>query len=113
MYCKHGRIPFLYLGLSIGGDPRKLQFWYMLVKRIHRRLSRWKCKILSLGGRLVLLKFVLLSIPVYFLSLFKDPSGIISTLDSFFFLGGGEDFRKLSWIKWDIICLKKENGGLG
>ena len=25
--CKVGKIPFLYLGLSIGGDPRRLSFW--------------------------------------------------------------------------------------
>jgi len=24
--CKHSRVPFLYLGLPIGGDPRKLRF---------------------------------------------------------------------------------------
>jgi len=28
-------------------------------------------------------------------------------------LGGCEDFRKLSWIKWDIVCLERENGDLG
>jgi len=25
--CKLGKLPFLYLGLPIGGDPRKLKFW--------------------------------------------------------------------------------------
>jgi len=84
MHCKHGRILFLYLGLPIGGDPRKLHFWQPLVERIRRWLSGWKCENLSLGGRLVLLKSVLSSIPVYFLSFFKAPSGIISTLDSLF-----------------------------
>ena len=118
MNCKHGRIPFLYVGLPIGGDPRKLQFSYLLVERIRSRLSGWKCKNLSLGCRLVLLKPVLSSIPIYFLSFFIAPSCIISTLNSlfnnFFFGGrgggggGGEDFRKLSWIKWDTICLKGE-----
>jgi hypothetical protein len=24
MRCKHGRLPFMYLGLPIGGDPRKI-----------------------------------------------------------------------------------------
>jgi hypothetical protein len=24
LHCKHGRLPFLYLGLPIGGDPRKI-----------------------------------------------------------------------------------------
>jgi len=90
MHCKHGWIPFLYLGLPIGGDPRKLQFWYLLVERIRRRLSGWKCKNLFLGGRLVLLKFVLSSILVYFLSFFKASSCIISTLDSIFFFFLGE-----------------------
>ena len=59
MHCKHGRILFLYLGLPIGDDPRKLQFWQPLVEGICSRLSGWKCKNLSLGGRLVLLKSVM------------------------------------------------------
>jgi len=104
------------LGLPIGGDPRKHQFWCPLVDRIRNRLSGWKCKNLSLGGRLVLLKSVLSSVPIYFLSFFKAPSGIISSLGSIFskfFWEGGEDVRKISWIKWDNICLQIENGGLG
>jgi len=28
-------------------------------------------------------------------------------------LGGREDFRKMSLIKWDMLCLERENGGLG
>ncbi|GAU47989.1 hypothetical protein TSUD_272340 [Trifolium subterraneum] len=73
--CKHGRLPFLYLGLPIGGDARKLQFWYPLVDKIRNRLSGWKRKHLSMGGRLILLKSVLSSMPVYFLSFFKAPAG--------------------------------------
>ena len=87
-----------------------------MVDSIRKRLSGWKCKNLSLGGRLILLKFVLSAIPVYFLSFFKAPSGIISSLDSIFSkkkLGGGEDVRKIAWIKWDNICLQRDNGGLG
>ncbi|GAU29337.1 hypothetical protein TSUD_227080 [Trifolium subterraneum] len=114
--CKHGRLPFLYLGLPIGGDARKLQFWYPLVDKIRNRLSGWKCKHLSMGGRLILLKSVLSSMPVYFLSFFKAPAGIISSLNSIFcqFLwGGSEENQKMVWIKWDSVCLNKKNGGLG
>jgi hypothetical protein len=28
-------------------------------------------------------------------------------------LGGGEDNRKISWIRWNTVCLHKEFGGLG
>ncbi|GAU43299.1 hypothetical protein TSUD_389980 [Trifolium subterraneum] len=116
MCCKYGQLPFLYLGLPIGGDPRKLNFWYPLVVRIRNRLSGWKCKNLSIGGRLILLKSVLSSIPVYYLSFFSAPSGIISSLDSIFchfFWGGCEDNRKIAWVNWETVCLRKEVGGLG
>ena len=72
--CKVGSIPFMYLGLPIGGNARRLSFWEQLINRFKSRLSVWKLKHLSLGGRLVLLKSVLSSLPVYALSFFKAPS---------------------------------------
>jgi len=114
--CKVGKIPFLYLGLSIGGDPRKLAFWEPVVATIKTRLTGWQSRLLSYGGRFVLLKYVLTSLPVYALSFFKAPSGIISLIESIFknfFWGGSEDNRKISWIAWSFICLPKEYGGLG
>ncbi|CAJ2638568.1 unnamed protein product [Trifolium pratense] len=114
--CKVGKIPFLYLGLQIGGDPRRLSFWEPMLIRIKNRLSGWKSRFLSFGGRLVLLKSVLTSLPVYTLSFFKAPSGTISSIESLFikfFWGGCEDSRKISWVNWNSICLSKESGGLG
>jgi len=102
MKCKHGHIPFLYPGLLIGGDPRKIHVWYPLVERIRSWLSGWKSMNFSLRGCLILLKHMLSSIPVYFLSFLKPPSGIIYSLYSIFrtfFSGGCEDSRKMSWIK--------------
>jgi len=82
--CRTGSIPFLYLGLPICGDSRKLSFWKSVVDRIRARLSVWNNRFLSFGGRLVLLKSVLSSLPVYFLSFYKAPTGIISSIESFF-----------------------------
>ncbi|GAU26413.1 hypothetical protein TSUD_278580 [Trifolium subterraneum] len=72
--CKVGKIPFLYLGFSIGGNPRRLGFWDPVLTRFKTRLSGWKSRFLCFGGRLVLLMFVLTSLPVYALSFFKAPS---------------------------------------
>ncbi|XP_039688276.1 uncharacterized protein [Medicago truncatula] len=71
--CKVGKIPFMYLGLPIGGNPRRLSFWDPVVNKIKSRLSGWNSRFLSFGGRLVLLKAVLTSLPVYALSFFKAP----------------------------------------
>ncbi|CAJ2647682.1 unnamed protein product [Trifolium pratense] len=73
--CKVGKIPFIYLGLPIGGDSRHLGFWKPVMDRLKNRLSGWKSRFLSFGGRLVLIKSVLTSLPVYALCFFKAPSG--------------------------------------
>lgn len=70
MNCRRGSILFVYLGLPIGGDSRSLSFW--------------NNKFLSFGGRLILLKSVMSSLPIYFLSFFKVPAGIISSIESIF-----------------------------
>ncbi|MCH80227.1 cysteine-rich receptor-like protein kinase [Trifolium medium] len=104
--CKVGSLPFYYLGLPIGADPRKIRTWEPVINSLRKRLLSWKNRALSMGGRLVLLKSVLTALPIYFLSFFKAPSGIISLIESLFknFLwGGSEEAKKIHW----------ENGGGG
>ena len=80
--CKVGKIPFLYLGLPIGGNPCRLLFWEPVVNRIKTRLSGWHSRYLSFGGWLILLKSILTAFHVYALSFFKALSGIISSIES-------------------------------
>lgn len=80
--CKVGSLPFTYLGLPIGGNPRRLSFWEPMVNRIKSRLPSWQSRFLSFGGRLILVKSVLSALPVYALSFFKVPAGTISSIDS-------------------------------
>lgn len=58
-----GKVPFVYLGHPIGGDPRMLSLWDPVLNTIKSRLSRWQSWFLSFGGRLILLKSVLTSLP--------------------------------------------------
>lgn len=69
--CKVGRVPFLYLRLPIGENPRRLSTWAPVVEKVRKRLSSWRSKSLSFGGRIVLLKSVLTALSNYFLSFFK------------------------------------------
>ena len=48
--CKVGYIPFMYPGLPIGGNARRLNVWDPLIKRINTRLPGWSSRYLSLGG---------------------------------------------------------------
>jgi hypothetical protein len=81
--CRVGKVPFLYLGLPIGGDSRRLGFWEPVLARIRNKLSGWKSRFLSFGGRLILLKSVLTSLRVYALSFFKAPQVLSLLLNLF------------------------------
>jgi hypothetical protein len=47
--CEVGKVPFLYLGLFIGGDLRRLLFWEPILNRIKNRLYSWNEACISLG----------------------------------------------------------------
>ncbi|GJX37277.1 putative RNA-directed DNA polymerase, eukaryota, reverse transcriptase zinc-binding domain protein, partial [Tanacetum coccineum] len=53
--CDHGSIPFMYLGLPAGKRMRFSDGWNVVVNRFRDRLSSWKSKSLSIGGRLTLI----------------------------------------------------------
>ena len=70
--CNTMRIPFKYLGLEVGGNPRKVQFWEPVVNKVSARLSTWKGRCLSMAGRICLIKSVFTSIPLFYLSWFQQ-----------------------------------------
>ncbi|RHN54844.1 putative RNA-directed DNA polymerase [Medicago truncatula] len=73
MNCREGALPFKYLGLPVGANPRRLSTWEPLLDCLNIRLNSWGNKYVSLGGRVVLLNAVLNAIPIFYLSFFKLP----------------------------------------
>ncbi|XP_071689041.1 uncharacterized protein [Rutidosis leptorrhynchoides] len=113
--CNMGSFPFSYLGMPIGNNMSKKEAWNPVIEKFNKRLSDWKARTLSFGGRLPLLKSVLSSLPLYFFSLFRAPSSVIILLENLrrkFFWGGTGNDTKLSWVKWDTILLPYREGGL-
>ena len=68
--CDVDMVPFTYLG-AIGKNMQRVVAWKSLLDRFHKRLCNWKAKMLSIGGRLTLVKSVLRSLGIYYMSLFK------------------------------------------
>ncbi|GJZ25676.1 RNA-directed DNA polymerase, eukaryota [Tanacetum coccineum] len=66
-----------------------------------------------LGGRLTLLKSVLGSIAIYYMSIFKTPIAVIKELEVIrnkFFLGADADANKMTWVKWNKVMASKKDG---
>ncbi|GJU74227.1 putative RNA-directed DNA polymerase, eukaryota, reverse transcriptase zinc-binding domain protein [Tanacetum coccineum] len=113
--CIAGDIPFNYLGLPIGSNMKSIASWKTLVDRFHMRLSSWKANLLSIGGRLTLIKSVLGSLGIYYLSIFRAPESVLQDLERIranFFWGGNKDKNKMAWVKWPIILNSFDKGGL-
>ena len=115
--CIHSRPPFTYLGFPLGDHMNRCFSWKPVVKKIENRLASWKAKILSRAGRLTLIKSVLNSLPVYYMSMFKMPKAIalkiVKLQRRFFWCGSNGDKMGCPMVKWSDIQLSREMGGLG
>nr|GFC27865.1 RNA-directed DNA polymerase, eukaryota, reverse transcriptase zinc-binding domain protein [Tanacetum cinerariifolium] len=103
-------------GLKQGGNTSRHKFWEDVVSKLRPRLSKWKTKTLSIGGRLTLLKSVLGASPLYCMSIFKAPKGVLKEMESIrnnFFIGADTANKKITWVAWDKVLASKKNGGLG
>ena len=105
-----------YLGLpALVGRAKKQSFVYIR-ERVWRKLHGWKEKLLSQAGREVLIKAVIQAIPIYTMSCFKLPKGLIKELETLirkFWWGYIGDSKKVHWVKWERLCEDKEKGGMG
>jgi hypothetical protein len=114
--CKSGVVPFKYLGLPVGANLRRISTWEPLIVFLKNRLSSCGRKYISLGGRIVLINFVLNAIPIFFLSFLKMPVSIVKAvvrIQRSFLRGGVKGGNKMSWVSWRTVCKDKKDGGLG
>ncbi|GJZ61623.1 RNA-directed DNA polymerase, eukaryota [Tanacetum coccineum] len=114
--CRTLNAPFVYLGTKVGGTMSRVNEWNEVVDKVISRLSKWKMKSLSIGGRLTLLKSVLGSIPIFHMSIFRVPLSLLNSLESIrnkFFNGNGLRSKKVTWIKWSSVLAAQAKGGLG
>ena len=79
--CKLGSLLFRYLGIPIHFRKLSNNDWKAAEDRFEKRLSGWKGKLISVGGRLVLINSVLSSLPMCFVILFEVPHGVLRKIE--------------------------------
>ena len=109
--CKSECTPFKYLGIPMHHRKLPNSDWIVIEERFQKKLSSWKGKLLSVGGRLVLINSVLANLAMYMLSLFFEvPRGVLRKLEYYrfrFYWQCDEHKKKYRLAKWDILCQPK------
>lgn len=81
--CRKGNYPFRYLGIPMHVKKLSTADWNIVMEKIEKKLSSWKWKHMSVGGRLVLINSVLTSLVMFMLSFFEVLTGVLKKIDYF------------------------------
>nr|GFA63190.1 RNA-directed DNA polymerase, eukaryota, reverse transcriptase zinc-binding domain protein [Tanacetum cinerariifolium] len=114
--CEVMKAPFKYIGIMVSDHMSRCSAWSSSIQKVRARLSKWKVKTLSIGGRLTLLKSVLGAVLIYNMSIYKAPKRVLHDMEmlrSKFFNGGDSQDSRISWVAWERVLSSKKNGGLG
>ncbi|XP_042942930.1 uncharacterized protein LOC122277118 [Carya illinoinensis] len=116
LFSHPGEFPCKYLGAPIVDGRLKARHLDYLVAKVQNKLEGWKSRLLSQGGRLILLRHVLSSMPIHLLSVIQKPASVIKKLNSLFsgfFWGDKNGKVKRRWKAWNHMCGPVEEGGIG
>nr|XP_009624162.1 uncharacterized protein LOC104115277 [Nicotiana tomentosiformis] len=92
--------PFTYLGCPILYSRRKMDYYQGLITKVLDKLHSWKGKLLSIGGRAVLISHVLQSIPIHLLSAVSPPNFVINKLHKLFTQSLNDVYKALFYKLW-------------
>jgi hypothetical protein len=76
-----GTLPFNYLGVPIFKGKPKARYFIPFADKLKSKLSAWKASLLSIAGRVQLVKSVIQSMLVYSMSIYSWPASIIKTIE--------------------------------
>ncbi|KAK2651128.1 hypothetical protein Ddye_018617 [Dipteronia dyeriana] len=104
-----------YLGLPSFAGKNKRELFTNIRDRVWDRVKGWQNKFFPAGGKEVLLKAVIQSIPTYSMSLFRLPKVLIDDLHRLsarFWWGSDDEKRRIHWCSWKFLCQSKDFGVL-
>jgi len=110
-----GNIPFTYLGCPIFKGKLKGIYFQSFVDRIKVKFTTWKCTLLSIMGRVQLVKSIIHGMLVYSFHIYMWPRRLLHQLDSWIknFIWSGDIYtHKVSMVSWKVMCRSWAAGGL-
>ncbi|GJR69255.1 hypothetical protein Tco_0015320 [Tanacetum coccineum] len=113
---EEGRLPVKYLGVPLVSSRLIFRDCKDLIEKVQNRINDWKNKSLSIAGRLQLIQSVMGSMHVFWASVFMLPSRVLLDIEQLMrgFLWCQGSMRKgNSKVAWEVVCLPKDEGGLG
>ncbi len=102
--------PIKCLGIYLGHKKEKCDFlnWNKKLDNIHNTLNLWKCRDLSIEGKILIIKTMIISKIVFPVTLLDIPEEFIRTLKEYVydFIWGSKDK-----VKRTVLTNDKKNGG--
>ncbi|KAF3778009.1 putative ribonuclease H protein [Nymphaea thermarum] len=111
-----GSLPADYLGVPFFCGRLIEDMCCPLISKMESKLAGWKARILSFAGRIILIKYVLSTLPHYWMMVFRLPGRINKKLENIckrFLWNDGESTRHIHHISWDRLCNPYDLGGIG
>ncbi|OIT06788.1 putative ribonuclease h protein [Nicotiana attenuata] len=113
---RHIEFPTTYLRCPLYVGCKRICHFSDSVARIVRKTNEWQGKLLSIGGRAILIKHVLQSQPLHLLAAMVPPKTIFKQIEKYlarFYWGTTDGKQNYHWSSWANMCFSKEEGGIG
>lgn len=111
-----GQLPFVYLGVPLfEGKPRKCHL-QPIADKIRLKLASWKGSLLSIMGRIQLVKSIIRGMLSYSFHVYAWPVSLLKLIDKWIrnFIWSGDILtKKVVTVAWSKLCCPTIEGGVG
>jgi len=111
-----GSLPFIYLGAPIfKGKPKRVYF-QPIADKVKLKLVNWKFSLLSIAGRVQLIKSVVESMLIHTMSIYSWPTQLLREMEKLiknFIWSGHVSKRNMVTVAWKKVCAEYDEGGFG
>eukprot|EP00253_Pinus_taeda_P003713 PITA_03713 len=109
-------LPSKYLGAPLIASALKHSSWTNFLEKLEAKLFQWTHIALNMASRIVLIKAVLQSKPLYLFSIMAAPKWVLKAIRQLqrnFLWGSLGPNKKWALVKWEKACTPKIAGGIG